>query len=254
MVRGLAKFHEYFKGFTGSYVIIGGTACDILIESAGLNPRATKDLDIILVAEALTVEFVAEFWKFIEAGRYEVREKGEAERRYYRFTKPLDDEFPYQIELFSRNPDLLDLKEGTHLTPLPVSGATPSLSAILLDETYYGYTIEHSRNYNGLLIANTEAIICLKTRAFLDMSKRKEDGEDVSLKEIRKHRNDIFRLVALLSPDNRFTLPSALEADLARFTDLVKEELPDPAIYEEMGMGPVETKNLFDQLIANFNL
>ena len=42
MVIGIDKFREYFKDFPDSYVIIGGTACDIIIGAAGLTPRATK--------------------------------------------------------------------------------------------------------------------------------------------------------------------------------------------------------------------
>jgi len=187
MVKGLEKFREHLKDYFGSYVIIGGTACDIAIDAAGLKPRVTKDIDIILIVEALSPEFVVEFWKFIEAGSYEIKEKGESERKYYRFTKPGKEEFPYQIELFSRNPDLLDLKDGTHLTPIPVSNGAPSLSAILLDDDYYKYTLDHSRDEADIHIANTEALICLKAKAVLDLSKRKGNGENVSDKEIRKH-------------------------------------------------------------------
>jgi predicted nucleotidyltransferase len=48
MVRGLDTFKKYFKQFTDNYVIIGGTACDIIINQAGFIPRATKDIDIIV--------------------------------------------------------------------------------------------------------------------------------------------------------------------------------------------------------------
>ncbi len=54
MVRGLDKFKEYFAGFDGNYVLIGGAASNLLEEENRLVPRATKDLDIILVVEALT--------------------------------------------------------------------------------------------------------------------------------------------------------------------------------------------------------
>jgi len=37
MVRGLEKFREFFRNYNGSYVIIGGTACDIAINEAGLT-------------------------------------------------------------------------------------------------------------------------------------------------------------------------------------------------------------------------
>jgi hypothetical protein len=47
MVKGLTKFKEYFSKYPSNYMIIGGTACDLIISEAGLKPRATKDIDII---------------------------------------------------------------------------------------------------------------------------------------------------------------------------------------------------------------
>jgi hypothetical protein len=254
MVRGFEKFLEYFSEFIGSYIVIGGTACDILIKEAGLKPRATKDIDIILIVEALSKEFVSRFWEFVGTGNYEIKEKSEKDRRYYRFIKPTVDEYPFQVEIFSRNPDLLDLKEGSHLTPIPVSEGTTSLSAILLNGEYYKYTIDHSNNDHGLRIANTEALICLKAKAYLDLTKRKSDGEEISDKEIRKHKNDVLRLAALLREDDKFTLPESLKQDLQTFVDLVKGDLPDNAIFMEMGVRNIDVQRLFEQMITNFNL
>ncbi|RZB30108.1 MAG: hypothetical protein SRB1_02388 [Desulfobacteraceae bacterium Eth-SRB1] len=50
MVRGLDLFRDYFKDYTDKYILIGGTACDLAMESMGLNFRATKDLDIEFTA------------------------------------------------------------------------------------------------------------------------------------------------------------------------------------------------------------
>ncbi len=254
MVRGLEKFHEYFRNYNGSYVIIGGTACDIAISDAGLRPRATKDIDIILIVEAIIPVFVWKFWEFVKEGGYEIKEKGDKDRKYYRFIKPSNVEYPYQIEIFSKNPDLLDLKEGTYLTPIPVSDGIPSLSAILLDDDYYKYTIERSSFNDGLRIANPESLICLKAKAFLDLQKRKENGEDMPEKEIRKHKLDIFRLAALLTADDNYNLPESLKADMQDFTDLVSGELPDNSIFKEMGLVTIDVEKLFEQLIKNFNL
>jgi predicted nucleotidyltransferase len=69
MVRGLDLFRNYFKEYTDKYILIGGTACDLAMESMGLNFRATKDLDIVLILEALDVEFVNAFWSFIKEGQ-----------------------------------------------------------------------------------------------------------------------------------------------------------------------------------------
>lgn len=54
---GIASFKEYFKGFEDQYVIIGGTACEILMSDNSLNFRATKDIDMVLIIETLTKEF-----------------------------------------------------------------------------------------------------------------------------------------------------------------------------------------------------
>lgn len=35
MVAGIDKFKEYFLEYENNYIIIGGTACDIIEESAG---------------------------------------------------------------------------------------------------------------------------------------------------------------------------------------------------------------------------
>ena len=49
MVVGLDIFKKYFEQYPDNYIIIGGTACDIIIGEAGFTPRATKDIDIILI-------------------------------------------------------------------------------------------------------------------------------------------------------------------------------------------------------------
>jgi len=75
MVKGLDLFKKYFEQFPDNYIIIGGTACDIIINDAGFTPRSTMDIDIILVIEALSSEFVEQFWRFVYDGRYQQREK-----------------------------------------------------------------------------------------------------------------------------------------------------------------------------------
>jgi hypothetical protein len=254
MVRGLEIFRQHFKDFTDNYIIIGGTACDIIIDNIGLTPRATKDIDIILVIEALSPEFVAHFWEFIKQGNYDVKEKSEEDRKYYRFQKPQLEDFPFQIELFSRIPDLLDLDEGTHLTPIPVDTEISSLSAILMDDDYYNFTIQHSQLDNGIHLANTEALIGLKAKAFLDYKTRKENGEKIDEKQLRKHKMDIFRLLLLLTPEDNFTIAESIKSDIANFAEVVKDDLPDKQIFKEMGAGNVDVKELFGLLIGAFNL
>lgn len=254
MVRGLEIFRQHFKDFTDNYIIIGGTACDIIIDSVGLTPRATKDIDIILVIEALSPKFVAHFWEFIGQGNYEVKEKSEEDRKYYRFIKPQVEEFPFQIELFSRIPDLLDLEEGTHLTLIPVDTEIPSLSAILMDDDYYNFTIQHSQFDNGIHLANTEALIGLKAKAFLDYKARKENGEKIDEKQLRKHKMDVFRLLLLLTPEDSFIIADSIKSDIIIFAETVKDDLPDKQIFKEMGAGNIDVKELFGVLVRAFDI
>jgi hypothetical protein len=117
MVRGLARFKEHFEAFTDRYALIGGTACFLSMDKVGLNFRATKDLDIVLCVEALDTVFITAFWEFIRRGQYQNQRKGEGRKLFYRFDSPVDESFPVMLELFSRVPDALKLKDDSHLTP-----------------------------------------------------------------------------------------------------------------------------------------
>lgn len=76
MVRAIDKYKEYFKDFEGNYVIIGGTAYEIHEKNNAFISRATKDIDIILIIEALSNDFVEKFWQFIKEGDHRERNKG----------------------------------------------------------------------------------------------------------------------------------------------------------------------------------
>jgi hypothetical protein len=57
VVRGLDVFRSWFTAHADEFVLIGGTAATLALEEAGLEFRATKDLDIVLHVEALTPRF-----------------------------------------------------------------------------------------------------------------------------------------------------------------------------------------------------
>ena len=103
MVKGLDTFQKYFADYEEQYVLIGGAACDILFESNEVNFRATRDLDMVLIVEALTPEFGEKFWRFIVDGKYRNKATNGSNPQFYRFNKPEDDNFPKMIELFCRS-------------------------------------------------------------------------------------------------------------------------------------------------------
>lgn len=75
MVTGIESFKEWFKGNESQYAIIGGTACDILMTEEGLDFRATKDIDLVLIIEAVDAAFGRKFWDYVKQAGYEHRNK-----------------------------------------------------------------------------------------------------------------------------------------------------------------------------------
>ncbi|MBI9068971.1 MAG: hypothetical protein JEZ09_16865 [Salinivirgaceae bacterium] len=254
MVKGLDLFKEYFAAFPNNYLIIGGTARDIIMEDAGFEPKGTKDIDMILVVEALSAEFVMQFWQFVKDGNYEHQEKSSGERQYYRFYNPGNKAFPDMIELFSRKPDAVLLNEPAHLTPIPVEADLDSLSAILLSDDYYNYILTHSFIENEVHLAKTESLICLKARAFNDMTTRKAQGENIESNKIKKHKTDIFRLALTLTAADVFELPQTLKTDLKNFAAAVADNLPGKQLFQAMGLGAINPQTVFNQLIKSFQL
>ena len=87
-MKGISVFRNYFQDFQDQYVLIGGAACDLIFEAQDTAFRATKDLDIVLLVEALTPDFGRKFWDFIKAGGYEHRAKSSGTPQFYRFDRP----------------------------------------------------------------------------------------------------------------------------------------------------------------------
>ena len=203
MVVGLDLFIQHFESYTDHYVLIGGSACDWHMEQKGLPFRTTKDIDIILIVDALSDEFISHFWLFIKEGEYAIAQVGE-KKQFYRFIKPQSAGFPSMIELFCRKPDLIKETEGMHLTDIPTGKEVSSLSAILLDDAYYKFALSNTQLIDGLHLANDFALICLKARAFLHNMKRKADGKEVRSDDVSKHKNDI-KVVIPKDKDNTIT-------------------------------------------------
>lgn len=249
MVNGLEGFRNYFKGLEKAYLLIGGSACDQQFEEKGLSFRATKDLDIILVAEALTPEFIERFWQFIRQGEYENKEKSDGKKQYYRFTKPKNPSFPAMLELFSRKPDIITETKDMTLTPIPVDGDLSSLSAILMDEEYYKFTLQHTVLLNDLPVASEAALICLKAKAYLDLSERKEKGESIDSKNVTKHRSDVFRLAVTMDPAAVAKLEGTMRADMQQFIATVEAENPPTKdVLKSAGLPVVELPEILQIL------
>ena len=181
------------------------------------------------------------------------RSKGENEfkHEYYRFTNPEDKTYPKQIELFARNTGILNLPSDAHIEPISVGEELSSLSAILMDDDYYAFTLEHSQIINGVHVASPEALICLKAKAYTEMLDRKAGGEQVDSRDIEKHKKDVFRLIAMLPQDSRFALAAKLRTDMSDFYQRIGE-LPNTNFFKSSGLQGMDTQLLLDLFYTAF--
>lgn len=219
MVRGLATFKNHFAEYCDQYVLIGGAASAELMEQSGLPFRGTRDLDVVLIVEAMTNEFVRAFWDFIENGRYDVRSHSQSERKYYRFENPEDEIYPACIELFSRIPDNIRFEGQGRFTPIPLADDLSSLSAILLDDNYYPLILNGRDDVDGLSCLKVEYIIILKAKACLDLHQRRADS-----RKVNRQKNDVIRLFPLLNPSMRIDIPEAIQDDLKEYLKAIAED------------------------------
>jgi hypothetical protein len=193
MVRGIESFRQWFRGYEDQYAIIGGTACDLLMTDGGLDFRATKDIDLVLIVEAVDSGFANRFWEYVVAGGYEHRNKSTGEAQFYRFTNPQSREYPTMIELFTGSRRNFFTCECC-ANPLPIDEEISSLSAILLNDDYYEFLKQGRIRISDVTILDAPYMIPFKAKAWIDLSDRKAAGESVDSKNIRKHKNDVFRL------------------------------------------------------------
>lgn len=251
MVAGFDSFREHFRGYEDCYTIIGGTACDILMREAALEFRATRDVDMILLIESRYEEFAAVFWDFIRAGQYTCGWRNSVQPHFYRFTEPQSANYPKMIELFSRRPDFQMEHPEVHLTPLLVSEDISSLSAIMLDDNYYNLMLAGRKSVDGISVLNAEYLIMFKAKAWLDLSKSKRAGGHVNERDLRKHKNDVFRLYAIVDPETRIELSQPVADDMDAFLRAMSEE---QITLRDLGITGITVDEIFSSLRSIFAL
>ena len=231
MVVGMESFIEKFREYTDCYTIIGGAACDILMTEAETEFRATRDIDMILIMEARQQEFVKLFWEYVLEGNYRCGWKNSEKVHFYRFTEPKPG-YPFMIELFSKEPDYItDIPSG--IVPIHVGDDVSSLSAILLDDDYYNFMLTGRTIVSGVSILDAEHIIPFKMYAWLDLKNRKQNGEHVNERDLKKHKYDVFRLLQIIDRSKAIETKGLVKDNIAKFmSEIVTENIP----FEQLGL------------------
>ena len=222
-VVGIELFREALKGHEDSYVLIGGSACDLLMEAQGVRFRATKDLDIVALTQGDDVGFARALWSFVKDGGYEPWKGSDEHLHFYRFVEPKIATYPHMIELFARHPEFKLADEESEIAPLPFDEDVSSLSAILLDDDYYQFVLEGLTDIGGITILDAAHLIPLKMKAHIDLKAKHAAGMHVNSADLKKHRKDVFRLLQLISTEERIELTPKLIIDAQSFMETTLE-------------------------------
>lgn len=98
------------------------------------------------------------------------------------------------------------------------------LSAILLNEAYYELLKNGQIIVEGVPVLNPTCLIPFKAKAWLDLKERKASGQQVDSKNIKKHKNDVFRLAQLILPETRQGLCAEIAGDMRKFLSEMENE------------------------------
>ncbi|MGE3757811.1 MAG: hypothetical protein AB7H97_08645 [Pseudobdellovibrionaceae bacterium] len=240
--HGFDHFCNYLKGLESSYVIIGGGAASILMEDEGLEFRATKDVDLVVLSRS--DELNNRILSYVKDGGYITKEATEGSPRYYRFREPTEKDCPPLIEVFARNELNLDLQDGQYIIPIH-DDAVERLSAILLDDEYFEIIQKNLViSQSGIPLINALANICLKARAHRELFDRKTAGDKtVDEKVVQKHLKDIWRIATVLTGEEKVTLTGQPLKDLASAIGKL-DQLPDTQFKQVMEKTPNLKKNI----------
>ena len=222
MVAGMESFIQRFRDYWDCYTIIGGAACDILMTEAETEFRATRDIDMIVIMEARYQEFTKVFWEYINEGGYRFGWKNSDKAHFYRFTEPKPG-YPAMIELFSREPKYIkEVPAG--IIPLYIDDDTSSLSAILLDDDYYNFMLSGRKTVSGASVLDAEHLIPFKMYAWLDLKDKKQRGEHVNERDLKKHKYDVFRLLQITDRTINLRVSGLVKENIDRFIREIQSE------------------------------
>ena len=94
-----------------------------------------------------------------------------------------------------------------------------------------------------------EHLIPLKVRAWLDLSQRKQQGQPVDSRDIKKHKNDIFRLMTVVDPGYQTVVPKTISDDMRSFVEKMPGEQLD---LKSLGFRDAKISELLEQLTARY--
>ena len=225
----IRHFCSHFAGHEESFVLIGGSACSCWYADSPTSFRGTRDIDVVIVVEALNREFVDLLVAYLRDNGYAswVRhpQNGPAKRVMYRFVNPANRRAAAKIELLSRSGEIRRIESLQSAVPIKAEDEYTGLSGIVLDDAYYDFIRTQCQTVMGCPVLSLPGLVLLKIKAFLNLGAAVAEagapqGGDSAADNRKKHRNDVFFMLATMEPAlyaTPISLPPALMDDVRAF-------------------------------------
>ena len=101
----------------------------------------------------------------------------------------------------------------------------------------------------GVTVLDAAYLIPFKAKAWMDLTDRKAAGEHVDSKNIKKHKNDVFRLTELIDPTAKVVAPQGVYADIQEFVQRMKNENVD---IKQLGLVGRTKEKILEELKAMY--
>ena len=121
-----------------------------------------------------------------------------------------------------------------------------------MDDGYYDFIHDSKIDIDGIPTVPPEIIVPLKARAWLDLTERRDAGEKVDGNDIKKHKNDVFRLFQVIEPDKGVALPEVIKDDMQRFMEAVTAD--PPQTLKPFGLGGTKFEEIVELLQSIYDL
>lgn len=151
------------------------------------------------------------------------------------------------IELFSNRPSFMDSEFNKSLSPIYLDDSVASLSAILLNDDYYEILKGEKRTIDGCSVITIQTVVLFKMKAWLDLNERRSLGERIDEWNVKKHKNDVLRLVASVPPSRKINVTDEIHEDISKFIEGLSLEKTD---MKSLGLRGVELSEVI-QTIRN---
>ena len=126
-----------------------------------------------------------------------------------------------------------------------------SLSAILLNDEYYEFLKQGRIVVDGVSVLKASYLIPFKAKAWIDLTYRKSIGEQVDGKNIKKHKNDVFRLTELIDSSDKINVSKSVFDDIQEF---VKCMLPENVDVKQLGLVERNKEQILEEIRGMYQL